>query len=120
MYEFNYHRPASLAEAADLFKACDDARYLSGGQTLLPTMKQRLAQPSDLVDIGAIAELSGIARRGDALVIGAGTRHADVAGSAEARPALQVRSPGFGSRLHAGAAHRTIPILCWTPDRPCR
>ena len=51
MYQTNYHRPSSLAEAASLFSGADDAAYLSGGHTLIPTMKQRLAAPSDLIDI---------------------------------------------------------------------
>ena len=59
MYETSYHRPATLAEAAKLFAAGSDARYLSGGQTLLPTMKQRLAAPSDVIDLTRIAELQG-------------------------------------------------------------
>jgi len=81
MYDFNYQRPTSLDAAAKAVAAAEDGKYLAGGMTLIPTMKQRLAQPSDLVDLGAIAELSGIRREGDELVIGATTTHAQVAAS---------------------------------------
>lgn len=91
MYEFNFHRPASLAEAVELFKGAEDARYLAGGHTLLPTMKQRLASPSDLVDLSAIEELKGIKVEGDALVIGAATTHAAVASSKD----VQARIPAL-------------------------
>ena len=60
MYDFAYHSPASVAEAAALLAGMSDAKLLAGGMTLLPTMKQRLAQPSDLVDLGGVAELKGI------------------------------------------------------------
>ena len=73
-------RPTCAAAVADL--AADEAKLLAGGQTLLPTMKQRLAAPASLVDLGRISELSGISREGDEIVIGAMTRHADVATSA--------------------------------------
>jgi carbon-monoxide dehydrogenase medium subunit len=80
MYAFEYHRPQSLAgAAADLVNP--DAKALAGGMTLLPTMKQRLASPAALIDLKSVQELAGIAREGDNLVIGAMTRHADVAGS---------------------------------------
>lgn len=81
MYAFNYHRPASLAEARRLLEDAGDAMLLSGGMTLLPTMKLRLARPSYLVDLSGIAELSGIEEDGSSIVIGALTRHADVADS---------------------------------------
>jgi carbon-monoxide dehydrogenase medium subunit len=81
MYETRYHRPTSLDEAAALFAAADDPRYLAGGQTLIPTMKQRLAAPSDLIDITHIGGLKGIAVEGDIVTVGGGTTHAEVAGS---------------------------------------
>jgi aerobic carbon-monoxide dehydrogenase medium subunit len=90
MYAFEYHRPETLSAAvADL--ANPDAKLLAGGMTLLPTMKQRLASPAALIDLKNVHELVGIAREGDNLVIGAMTRHADVARSNvvhEAIPAL--------------------------------
>lgn len=88
MYEFNYHRPKSLAEAANLLAGNAEAKLVAGGMTLIPTLKQRLARPSDLVDLAAIAELKGIKRDGNALVIGAMTPHADVAASAEVKKAI--------------------------------
>jgi len=88
MYEFTFQRPTSLDGAAKSFAGADDGKYLAGGMTLIPTMKQRLAQPSDLIDLGAIAELSGIRREGDELVIGATTTHAQVAASEEVRSAI--------------------------------
>ena len=84
MYEFEYHRPDSLEEAARLFADADDPQYMAGGQTIIPVMKQRLAMPSDIIDIGRIPELKGISAEGETLTIGAMTHHADVASSAEA------------------------------------
>lgn len=81
MYEFNYHRPTSLDEAKKLLSNNEDAKFIAGGMTMLPTMKMRLAQPSDLVDLSGIESLRGISDDGDAIVIGAMTRHADVAAS---------------------------------------
>lgn len=88
MYQFTYHRPASLADAEKLFTGADDPKFLGGGQTLIPTLKQRLASPSDVIDLAAIRELSGIVAAGGAVTIGAATRHADVAASAEVRKAI--------------------------------
>ncbi len=91
MYNFAYHRPRTLAEATQLLAANEDAKLLAGGQTFIPTLKQRLAQPSDLVDLSAIAELRGIREEGGGLTIGATTPHAEVAASEVVRrvvPAL--------------------------------
>jgi carbon-monoxide dehydrogenase medium subunit len=85
---FRYLRAASLGEAEALFAKIADARYIAGGQTLIPTMKQRLAAPAALIDLSRIAALSFIRRDHETLVIGAGTRHADVAASLEVRSAL--------------------------------
>lgn len=81
MYNFNYHRPTSVAEAVSLLASAGDAKLVAGGHTFIPTLKQRLAQPSDLIDLGGIAELKGIKEEGDGITIGAMTRHADVAAS---------------------------------------
>jgi carbon-monoxide dehydrogenase medium subunit len=86
MYAFTFERPGSQADAVKLAKA--GGTLLAGGQTLLASMKLRLAAPEQLVDLGAIAELAGIRREGGQLVIGAMTRHADVAASAEVRGAI--------------------------------
>lgn len=85
---FRYLRATSLAEAESLFASTPDAKYIAGGQTLIPTMKQRLAAPSALIDVSRIASVSFIRRENAALVIGAGTRHADVAASSEVRATL--------------------------------
>jgi carbon-monoxide dehydrogenase medium subunit len=77
MYEFDYHKPASLADAAKLLSA-EEAKLVAGGMTLVPTLKQRLAKPSDLVDLAAIGSLKGIKEEGGGVTIGAMTRHAEV------------------------------------------
>ena len=88
MYAFEYHRPSSVADAAQALGANEDAKLVAGGMTLLPTMKQRLAAPSDIIDLNGIAELAGISRDGDTLVIGAMTRHAAVGRSDEVKAAI--------------------------------
>lgn len=80
-YAFNYSRATSLAEAQDLFAKAQEAKFLAGGQTLIPAMKQRLSAPSDLIDISRLEELSFIEERGGLVAIGATTRHGDVAAS---------------------------------------
>ncbi len=81
MYEFNYHRPSSLAEVKKILGDNGEARVLAGGMTLLPTMKMRLARPSDLIDLSSLDGLSDIKDDRDAIEIGAMVRHADVASS---------------------------------------
>ncbi|HEU6441011.1 MAG TPA: xanthine dehydrogenase family protein subunit M [Microvirga sp.] len=88
MYAFDYHRPTSVKEAANLAGQSEEAKFLAGGHTLLPTMKLRLAGPASLIDLGQIAELRGIQRSGDAITIGAMTKHAEVASSADVRAAV--------------------------------
>jgi carbon-monoxide dehydrogenase medium subunit len=78
MYSVTYHRATSVADAAKLAKG-KDAKYLSGGMTLIPAMKTRLAAPSDLVDLGHIADMKGITVSGRTVTIGAGTTHYEVA-----------------------------------------
>jgi carbon-monoxide dehydrogenase medium subunit len=100
MYAFTFERPSSLADAQRAAQA-GGAKVLAGGQTLLASMKLRLASPEQLVDLGGIAELAGICRDGNALVIGAMTRHADVAESAEVQsaiPALAALAASIGDR----------------------
>ena len=86
MYAFTIERPASAADAAKL--AAGGARPLAGGQTLLASMKLRLTDPGQLVDLGGIADLAGIKKEGDSVVIGAMTRHLAVANSAEVQAAI--------------------------------
>jgi carbon-monoxide dehydrogenase medium subunit len=99
MYAFDYHKPRSLAEAADLLSAHPEARLLAGGMTLLPALKQRLASPTDLIDLAGMPDLSGIQVGDGEIRIGAMTTHATVAHSAEiiARlPALAALAEGIG------------------------
>jgi carbon-monoxide dehydrogenase medium subunit len=88
MYAFDYHRPDSVETAAALLAKSEDAKLLAGGQTLIPTMKLRLASPSQIIDLSRIAALKGIETKGNALVIGAGTTHAAVAGSSVVKSAI--------------------------------
>ena len=100
MYGFTFERPASVADAQRA-AAAGGTKVLAGGQTLLASMKLRLASPEKLVDLGGIAELSGVRREGNALVIGAMTRHADVASSKDVQaaiPALAELAGGIGDR----------------------
>ena len=86
MYAFDVVRPSSVAEAAKALSG--EAKLVAGGHTLIPTLKQRLANPGKLVDLSGIAELKGIKREGTNLVIGAMTRHAEVADSPEVKSAI--------------------------------
>ena len=87
MYQFKYHKPTSLDQAAAAMSAAEDGVYLAGGMTLIPTLKARLRAPSDVIDLAGIAELDGVADNGDSVSVGALTRHANVAAST-AIPAL--------------------------------
>jgi carbon-monoxide dehydrogenase medium subunit len=100
MHAFKYHRPANLNDAAAL-AAKGEAKLLAGGQTLVQTMKLRLASPSDVVDLGAIKDLAGIKSDGRTVTIGAMTRHAAVAASADVKkaiPALAALAGTIGDR----------------------
>jgi carbon-monoxide dehydrogenase medium subunit len=88
MYETTYHRPSSIDEAAALFAKGSEAKYLAGGHTLLPVMKQRLASPSDVIDLGKIKDLIGIDVSADAATIKAATTHYDVAMSGPVQKAI--------------------------------
>jgi carbon-monoxide dehydrogenase medium subunit len=67
MYEFNFQNPGSVADAVAALKGAEDGKFMAGGQTLIPTLKQRLASPSDVIDLGKIGELQGISQEGDRL-----------------------------------------------------
>lgn len=121
MYDFTFQRPSSLADATRAAQA-GGAKLLAGGQTLLASMKLRLANPETLVDLGAIAELAGVRREGDRLVIGAMTRHADVAAHADVRsalPALAELAGGIGDRqvramgTLGGSVANNDPAACY-------
>ena len=92
MHDFTYRKADSIAGAVAAVRSAEDGRFLAGGQTLLPTLKQRLAAPSDLVDLSGVAELTGISVSADSVTVGAMTPHAAVAA--------------------AGTVGETIPALC--------
>jgi carbon-monoxide dehydrogenase medium subunit len=79
MYNFTYHRPSGLRQAGNMLTKLEDAKLLAGGQTLIPVMKQRLASPANIIDLNRIEGLSGVELKGRSLVIGAMTRHVEVA-----------------------------------------
>ena len=85
MYAFEYLRASSVSEAAQLLGKYPEAKLLAGGQTFIPTMKARLAQPSHVIDLGRVKELTGIEVKGGVVTIGAMTRHVEVANSAEVK-----------------------------------
>ena len=93
MYAFTYHRASGLRQATNMLEKFEEPKLLAGGQTLLPTMKLRLASPKNIVDLGAIEGLAEIELRGRSLVIGAMTRHADVASS----PVVQENLPALAA-----------------------
>ncbi|MDJ0894402.1 MAG: xanthine dehydrogenase family protein subunit M [Alphaproteobacteria bacterium] len=99
MYQFDYHKPGSVADAASALQSAQDGTLMAGGQTLLPSLKLRLASPSDLIDLGGIAELKGISVGGGTVSVGAMTTHAEVAHSADVKgaiPALAALAEGIG------------------------
>ena len=102
MYETQYHRASSTDDAVAKLSQADDGKFVSGGQTLIPTMKQRLAAPSDLIDLRHIDAMKGISVSGNEVTIGAATTHAEVAGSSE----LAAACPGIvGLAGHIGDPH---------------
>src|ERR1700689_2691263 len=88
MYQTTYHRASSIDEAAALFARGAEAKYLAGGQTLLPVMKQRLAAPSEVIDLARIKDLVGIELSGDALTIKAATTYYDIMSNADVKKAM--------------------------------
>ena len=99
MHSFNYHRVGSVEEAVQVLSNASDGTLMGGGMTLLPTLKQRLASPSDVVDLGGVSGLSGISEDGGAVVIGAMTTHAEVASNAAVTakiPALAALAEAIG------------------------
>ena len=88
MYDFTYHKPASVADAVKLLAADPEARPIAGGQTLLPALKLRLNRPTAVVDLSGLTELRGIRREGNMIVIGAMAKHFEIATSAEVKAAI--------------------------------
>lgn len=120
MYAFTFERPASAADAAKL--AAAGGKLLAGGQTLLASMKLRLTSAEQVVDLGGIAELAGVKKDGSSLVIGAMTRHADVAKNADVKsaiPALADLANGIGDRqvramgTMGGSVANNDPSACY-------
>jgi len=120
MYPFTLERPGTLAAATQL--AAGGAKLLAGGQTLLASMKLRLSQPGQLADLSGIPELSGVCREGNALVIGAMTRHIDVANNAEVKaliPGLADLADHIGDRqvramgTLGGSVANNDPAACY-------
>jgi carbon-monoxide dehydrogenase medium subunit len=102
VYAFKYQKADSVAAAAAALRKDGDARLLAGGQSLIAALKLRLSAPTELIDIGGIKELAGIRVEGTGITIGAMTRHAEVARSAEVRariPALASLAGGIGDRM---------------------
>ena len=122
MPAFEYHRPASTKDAVSLKAKTSEGKYLAGGQSLVQAMKLRLSSPSDLIDLSSLKELTGIKVSGSAVEIGAMTRHADVAGSAEVKkaiPALAALAREIGDRQvrHMGTIGGSLansdPAACY-------
>jgi carbon-monoxide dehydrogenase medium subunit len=106
MYNFDYHKAKSLAEAAKLLKEKSDPKLLAGGMTLVPTLKQRLASPSDLIDLNTIPDLRGIALHGKVLTVKAMTIHEDVEVSPEVKKAIPALSELAGQIGDRSVRHR--------------
>ncbi|WP_428928672.1 FAD binding domain-containing protein [Marinibacterium sp. SX1] len=118
MYEFEFVKPSSLADAVTALGG-DEAQALGGGQTLIPTLKQRLAMPATLVSLAGIAEIKGVSAEGDTLRIGGGTTHATVAAEAGAYPALaelasHIGDPAVRNRgTIGGSLANNDPAACY-------
>ncbi len=106
MYAFEYVKPTTLKEAVALLAEHADGKALSGGHTLIPAMKLRLAGPSALVDLNGLDELRGIKREGDKLVIGALSRHREVASSDVVKGAIPVLAAMVGTIGDPAVRHR--------------
>ena len=99
MYEFEYTKANSVDDAVEKLKGSEDGKVMAGGMTLIPTLKQRLAMPSDLIDLASVDNLAGISTDGSTVTIGAMTHHADVAASDDVKKAiaaLAVLAGGIG------------------------
>jgi carbon-monoxide dehydrogenase medium subunit len=126
MYTFAYHRPTTLRQAANLLAKTEDAKLLAGGHSLIPVMKLRLAKPAAIIDLSRVEGLSGVELKGRSVVIGAMTRHNEVAGSQvlkDAFPALasvpdsigdpQVRNVGtIGGSIANNDPNADYPAAC--------
>src|SRR5210317_1248977 len=95
MYNFDFEKPSTIADAVAAM-AADEAQALGGGQTLIPTLKQRLASPSKLVSLSGIAEMKGVCEADGGISVGGATTHATVAAEAGAYPALAALASNIG------------------------
>ena len=126
MYNFTFHRPTTVRQAAGLLARNPEAKLLAGGHSLIPVMKQRLAQPSALIDLSLVEGMAGVEQKGRSVVIGAMTRHADAANSTVLQQALpglaavpdsigdpQVRNRGtIGGSIACGPTGSTCAPAC--------
>ena len=126
MYDFTYHRPTTIRQVAGLLAKNEDAKLLAGGHSLIPVMKLRLARPSAIIDLSRVEGLSGVELKGRSIVIGAMTRHGEVANSPivqEVMPALasvpgsigdpQVRNAGtIGGSIANNDPNADYPAAC--------
>ncbi len=106
MYEFKFHRPATVRQAANMLAKNEDAKIIAGGHTLVPVMKQRLANPGNIIDISRVEGLNTIEMKGRSLVIGATARHVDVATSATVREAIPALAELAGMIGDPAVRHR--------------
>jgi len=106
MYAFKYHRPTTVRQAANLLAKFPEAKVLAGGHSLIPVMKLRLASPSDIIDINKVEGLSGVEVKGRSVVIGAMTRHFEVAGSQTLKDVLPALAGVPGSIGDPHVRHR--------------
>jgi len=106
MYAFKYHQPTTVRQAANLLAKFPEAKVLAGGHSLIPVMKLRLASPSDIIDINKVEGLSGIEVKGRSVVIGAMTRHFEVAGSQTLKDILPALAGVPGSIGDPHVRHR--------------
>ncbi len=106
MYNFTYHRASGLRQATNMLGKFEEAKLLAGGQTLLPTMKLRLASPSHIIDLNKIEGISDIEMKGRNIVIGALTRHADVANSPVVKQAIPALAELAGMIGDPAVRHR--------------
>ena len=106
MKDFLYYKPSTVSEAVALLAGNGDSRPLSGGMTLLPTMKMRLASPTAIVDLAALPGLTAITVSGGNVTVGAMTTHAEVAASAEIKAAIPALATLAGSIGDPQVRHR--------------
>ena len=106
MYEFKYHRPTTVRQAANLLAKFSEAKLLAGGHSLLPVMKLRLAKPSDIVDLSQVEGLTGVELKGRSIVVGAMTKHGEVANSPIVKESLPVLAEVPGSIGDPAVRHR--------------